>query len=242
MVGTWINVVGIVLGSICGLLWKNPISTANQLLVKVVLGALLALCGLHLTWMGLSESGSFLHGLKQLLITIVSLTIGKLIGKLLHLQKGSNWLGQFARKKMTETKPDHPNQFSDGFIVCALLFCAAPLSVVGAIAEGLDHYFFPLALKGVMDGLGAMSFVIMFGAGVALSSVPVMMFQGIITLATARYLLPLLEQHALLPSVNVTAGLLIFCVSVIVFEIKKVEITDYLPSLAVAPFLTYWLR
>lgn len=242
MVGTWINVAGIVLGSICGLLWRNSISTSNQLLIKVLLGALLALSGLRLAWVGLSAGGSFGSVLKHLLLAVVALAVGRLTGRLMHLQKGSNWLGQYARRKMTELTPEHPHRFSDGFTVCTLLFCAAPLGIVGALSDGLDGYFFPLALKGVMDGLGAMSFVAMFGAGVVLSSVPLLLFQGLITLAAARYLLPLLEQHNLLHPVQATAGLLIFCVSIVVFEIKKIEVTDYLPSLAVAPLIAFWLK
>lgn len=242
MAGTWINVIGIVLGSLCGLLWKKPLSTANQLFFKVVLGAFTVLCGLRLTWVSLSASGSFGQMLYQLLIIVVALSLGRLTGRLLKLQKASNQLGHFARRKMTEATPNNPNRFSDGFTVCSLLFCAAPLGMAGALSDGLSGYFCPLAVKAVMDGLGAMGFVAMFGFGVMLSAVPVLAFQGTITLLTARFLLPFLEQHELLHSVNGTLGLLIFCVSLIIFEIKKIEVTDYLPSLAFAPLLTYWFR
>jgi uncharacterized membrane protein YqgA involved in biofilm formation len=236
------NVAGIVLGSIAGLLWKKPPSAANQLLFKVVLGAFAVLCGLRLTWISLGASNSFGMMLKQLLITVVALALGRITGRLLHLQKASNHIGQFARDKMTKATPKNRDRFSDGFSVCALLFCAAPLGIVGAMTDGLSGYFCPLAVKAVMDGLGAMGFVTMFGLGVLLSSIPVLAFQGTITLLCARFLLPFLEQHNLLNSFNATAGLLVFCVALIIFEIKRIEVTDYLPSLAFAPLLTYWLR
>jgi uncharacterized membrane protein YqgA involved in biofilm formation len=242
VVGTWINVAGIVLGSVCGLMWKKPLSTANQVFLKVVLGAFTVFFGLRLAWMGLGATGSFLGMLKQLLIVVIALTLGRLIGRLLRLQKSSNRLGQFARRKMIAASRDNPNRFSDGFSVCALLFCAAPLGIVGALTDGLANYPFPLAVKAVMDGLGAMGFVAMFGFGVMLSAVPVLVFQGTITLLAARFVLPFLEQHHVLDPVNTTSGLLIFCVSLIIFEIKKIEVTDYLPSLAIAPLLAYWLR
>jgi uncharacterized membrane protein YqgA involved in biofilm formation len=44
----------------------------------------------------------------------------------------------------------------------------------------------------------------------------------------------------LLDSVNATAGLLIFCVALIILEIRKIELANYLPSLAFAPLIT-WL-
>ncbi|MBC8094742.1 MAG: DUF554 family protein [Akkermansiaceae bacterium] len=240
MTGTWLNVAGIVLGGLFGLLWKKPFSTANQLFIKVVLGAFTVLCGLRLTWAGLN--GSFLHILKQVLVVVVALGLGRAAGRLLHLQKISNQIGQFARRKMTAATPNHPNRFSDGFAVCTLLFCAAPLGIVGAMGDGLSNYFYPLGIKAVMDGLGAMGFVAMFGFGVLLSAVPVLVFQGTIALLSARFLLPWLELHGLLDSVNATSGLLIFCVSLIIFEIKKIEVTGYLPSLVFAPLLTYLFR
>jgi uncharacterized membrane protein YqgA involved in biofilm formation len=49
-----------------------------------------------------------------------------------------------------------------------------------------------------------------------------------------------LEPHRLVDPVNATAGLLIFCVALIIFEVRKIEVTDYLPSLVFAPLLTWW--
>jgi uncharacterized membrane protein YqgA involved in biofilm formation len=83
----------------------------------------------------------------------------------------------------------------------------------------------------------------MFGPGVMLAAVPVLVFQGSLTLICARVLQPWLQAHGnLTDSVNATAGLLVFCVALIIFELKKIEVTDYLPSLAYAPLLTWWLR
>lgn len=240
MVGTWLNVAGIVVGSVCGLLLKKPISAANQFFFKAVLGALLVLCGLRLTWTSLN--GTVFQIFKQLLIVVIALMLGRIVGRLLRLQKTSNRLGQFARDKMLTATPQNPNRFSDGFCVCALLFCAAPLGIVGAISDGLAGYYFPLGIKALMDGLGAMGFIAMFGFGVMLSAVPVLVFQGTITLLCARFLLPYLDQQNLLDPVNATSGLLIFCVALIIFEIKKIEITDYLPALIFAPLLTFWFR
>jgi uncharacterized membrane protein YqgA involved in biofilm formation len=32
------------------------------------------------------------------------------------------------------------------------------------------------------------------------------------------------------------------CVSLLIFDIRKIELTDYLPSLVFAPLLAWWLR
>lgn len=245
MIGTWLNVAGIVAGGVFGLIRKKPLSLPNQFFFKAALGALTVLVGLNLTRVSLH--GPLLHFLQQLMIVVVALALGRLLGRLLRLQKMSNRLGQFARERMTSAKPDDPHRFSDGFNVCAALFCAAPLGILGAASEGLTGgtgpgYFYPLIVKAVMDGLAAMSFVGMFGVGVVLSAVPVLVVQGSITLLCARVALPWLQAHGLVDSVNATAGMLIFCVSLVIFEIRRIELTDYLPSLAIAPLLTYWLK
>lgn len=241
MLGTILNVAAIVLGGFAGLLVRKQPSASTQNYFKVILGALTVWFGLQLTW--LSVNGSFGHVLKQLGIVLLSLMLGNLLGKLLRLQKLSNRLGQLARDRIARARPDDPQRFTDGFVVCASLFCAAPLGILGAIHNGLlPDYFYPLAIKSVMDGMAAMAFAAMFGWGVILSAVPVLVFQGTITLACARSLAPFLEAHHLNDSVNATGGLLIFCVSLLIFEVRKVHVTDYLPSLFFAPLLTYWLR
>jgi len=199
--------------------------------------------GLRLTW--LSVNGPFLQILKQLAIAMLAVMLGKLAGRLLHFQKASNRLGQFARTAMERAKPGAPNRFSDGFSACTALFCAAPLGILGAMQDGLPvdglaRYTYTLAIKAVMDGLATLSFVRMFGWGAMLSAVPVLVFQGTVTLACNLYLEPLLRLHGLTDSVNAVGGLLVCTVGLVIFEFKKVELADYLPSLALAPLLT-WL-
>lgn len=238
MTGTYLNVAGIVAGGLAGLARKKPLSGANQLFFKTALGGLAVFFGLRLTWV--SVNGSPRQILAQLAVVILSLTLGKLVGRLLRLQKSSNRLGQFARERMAGAKPGDAHRFLAGFNVCTALFCAAPIGLLGAISDGLSGDFAPLAVKAAMDGLAAMSFVSIFGGGVLLSAVPVLVFQGTLSLACARFLLPLLETHQLVDPVNATAGLLIFCVALIIFEVRKIEVTAYLPSLIFAPLLTWW--
>jgi uncharacterized membrane protein YqgA involved in biofilm formation len=101
-------------------------------------------------------------------------------------------------------------------------------------------YFYPLAVKGLMDGLAMVGFVALFGSGAILSALPVFVFQGTITMACHIYLEPFLRTHGLLNSVNAVGGLVVCTVGVVIFEIRRVQLADYLPSLALAPLIT-WL-
>ena len=131
---------------------------------------------------------------------------------------------------------------------CAILFCASPLGLLGAVQDGLPGtpdgagYFYPLAVKGVMDGLAMLTFVRMFGFGTMVSALPVYMLQASITMACQIYLEPFLHKHVLLDSVNAVGGLIVCTVGLVIFEIRKVELADYLPSLACAPLLAWLWR
>jgi uncharacterized membrane protein YqgA involved in biofilm formation len=93
----------------------------------------------------------------------------------------------------------------------------------------------------LIDGLATMAFVGSFGWGAILAVVPVVAYQGSITLA-AKFVAPWLNDPAMLNSVNATGGLLVFCIALIILELKKVELADYLPSLAWAPLITWVWR
>jgi uncharacterized protein len=242
IVGTILNVVGILVGGVLGLKRRQPLAPARESFFKVALGVFSVWYGLRLTW--LSLNGSFGHILKQLLIAVVALSLGKLTGRLLHLQKFSNSLGRSARERIAGAKPGAPGLASDGFKTCTALFCAAPLGILGSVQDGLSGYFYPLIVKGVMDGLATMGFVTLFGWGAMLAALPVLALQGTITLVCLQYFKPFLDTHGvgLVDSVNAVGGLLVFSVALVILELKKLELADYLPSLAFAPLLTWLWR
>ena len=238
MIGTYLNAAGIVVGTLAGAARKKPLSNRVQFFSKSLLGVLLIFFGLRLIWISLN--GTAMQMLGQFAVVLLSLSLGKLVGMVLGLQRASNRIGKYARSQMSVWKPGSARAFVAGFMVCTALFCAAPIGILGAVHDGLTGYFPPLAVKTVMDGLAAMSFVAMFGWGVLFSTVPVLVLQGTISLVCARFVLPFLTAHDLTGAVNVTGGMLIFCVALVIFEVRKIHVTDYLPSLAIAPLLTWW--
>jgi uncharacterized membrane protein YqgA involved in biofilm formation len=240
MIGTALNVAGILAGGIAGLARRKPFSPALESFFKIGVGAFTVFYGVRLTWISLN--GSLAQILKQLLMAVLALMLGRMVGRLLRLQKMSNQLGREARARIAAIKPAAPGRLDEGFRTCAVLYCAAPLAVLGSVQDGLSGYYYPLAVKAVMDGLAAMGFVLLFGWGVMLAALPVLVFQGAITLACLHIVKPLLETHGLVDSVNAVGGLLVFCVALIILELKRIELADYLPSLAFAPLLTWVWR
>lgn len=246
MTGAILNAAGILIGSLIGLARATPLTAQTQAFFKLALGVFTIFYGLRLTW--LSTGGTMSNLARQITIAILAVLFGKWLGRLLHLQKMSNRAGQYARQLIEEAQRDQSLHFSNGLNACAILFCASPLGILGAVQDGLPGqpsgvgYFYPLAIKGVMDGLAMLSFVRLFGAVSMLCALPVFLLQGTITLTCAVYLEPFLRMHGLLDSVNAVGGLIVSTVGLVIFEFKKVELADYLPALAIAPLLSWWWK
>lgn len=239
MTGTILNGAAIIVGGVVGLTIRKQMSERRQLTIKLLLTALVIIAGLQMTWSSLG--GGFWSVLKQLGIMILSMMIGNLVGKLLHIQKGVNWLGQYAAKRLGAVDPTKPNRFSEGFIAATLLFCVGPMAILGALQDGMDGKWQTLGVKALMDGFATMALVSTMGWGVMLAAVPVVAYQGTITLS-AEWIGRWLQQNALMDSVNAVGGMLVFCLALIILEVRKVQVADYLPSLAIAPLLTWWWR
>jgi len=236
VVGTILNVAGILIGGITGLVRSTPMNAATQGMLKLLLGLATVGCGFWLIWRGMD--GLTLPRMALLMgVVVVSMMIGRPLGRLLRLQTTSNRLGRYARDRMEAVQTGRPLPASEAFNACTIVFCAAPLGLVGALVDGLAGLWFPLAIKGVMDGLATMGFVSMFGRASMLAALPVLAFQGTLALCGHLFLGPWLEAGDLLGPVIATAGVLMFSVALVILESKRIELADYLPSLVVAPLL-----
>jgi hypothetical protein len=238
VIGALLNAFGILLGALLGLVVRRPLSARAEYRIKSLLGAFIAFGGLQLVWQNVS--GAFLPVVKQLFIAGLAVVLGSLLGKILGLQKISNRLGRQAAALLAAGELPSARPVA-GFLAATILFCAAPLGILGAVTDGLGGYFLPLALKAVMDGLATLSFVKQFRWPVALAAVPVFLFLNGLALIAQAFALPWLTGHHLLPAVNAAAGLVICATALVVLEVRRVELANYLPALVVAPLLTWWL-
>jgi uncharacterized membrane protein YqgA involved in biofilm formation len=237
--GTWVNVLAIVAGGVAGLTLRRGIPPPTQGWLKLVLAVLTVYFGLRLTWVSLS--GSVGSHLLQVILVMVALGLGRVTGRLLRLQEGSNAAGRYARERMESAlRTGGRAPWTDGFVVCTALYCVAPLAFLGPVAEALGRDSTPLFLKAAMDGLATMGFVKIWGPGVMLAALPVLAFQGTLTLLLL-WAEPGLTAVRAAEAVSATCGLLVFCVALLILEVRRIEVTGYLPSLAWAALLAWWL-
>ena len=239
-IGAFLNAIGILLGGLLGLALRKPPSLRAQVFFRSALGVATVFFGLRLVYE--NTGGTFLSVLKQLAIALAGVVLGFWIGKILRLQKISNRVGRIAGNTITAVQKNPAPNAAAGFNACAILFCTAPLGLLGAVADGLTGYFWLLAVKAVMDGLAMMSFVKMFRWPAALSAIPVFVFLGAITQVCQFSARPFIEARHLVEPVNAAAGFIVCAVALVIFEVRKVELADYLPALAVAPLLAWLFR
>lgn len=243
--GAFLNALGILIGGLMGLAMLQPLSIRTQVFFRSALGTATILFGLQLVWLGVG--GTFLAVLKQIGLAALAVTLGFWTGKLLRLQKMSNWLGRYAGSLVAAAQASAPRK-TGGFTACVILFCAAPLGLLGAVTDALPAgdsptgFFWLLAVKAVMDGLAMTGFVKVFGWPSALSAFPVFGFLSGITLACQFWARPWLEAHGLAGSVQAAAGFVACAIALMIFEVRRVELANFLPALAVAPLLAWWLK
>jgi hypothetical protein len=239
VIGAYLNALGILVGALFGLARRQPLTAQTQAFFKSALGAFTAFYGLRLIYENVL--GSPFACLKQIAVAFLAVVLGCWLGRLLRLQTWSNRLGHHAATLLAAAQKAPPGPPADGLVAATALFCAAPLGLLGAVADGLQDYCYLLLLKGVMDGLAMLSFVKIFRWPVALAALPVFFFFNGLAWLVRFGPQPWLLAHGLAGSVGIADGLVTCTIALVVLEVRRVELANYLPGLALAPLFAHWL-
>ena len=162
---------------------------------------------------------------QNVLVTIISMTLGALIGTLLDLDGKINKLGEFVEKK---TKNKLGN-VSGGFVSASLLFCVGAMAVTGPLESGLTGNHSTQYAKSILDCISATVFASSMGVGVILSSVTVLVYQGSISLL-AQWLQPLLNDYVI-TEMTAVGSLLIIGIGLNIIGITKIKLMNYIPAI-----------
>lgn len=234
LIGTIVNALAVLAGSMAGLLLKwlasrfsnrlpsNSAALGDRLQTIIMQGV--ALCVLFL---GISGS---LKG-QNSLITILSMVIGAVIGELLDLDKKMKHLGDWVQKKterLVKSDSGAPS-ISDGFVTASLLFCVGAMAIVGALQDGLTGDHSTLLAKSLLDGISSVVFSASLGIGVAFSAVAVFLYQGIIALA-ASFLQPLLGD-IVIAEMTCVGSLLIVALGLNMLDLTKIKVMNLVPAI-----------
>jgi uncharacterized membrane protein YqgA involved in biofilm formation len=176
-----------------------------------------------------------------MLIVLGSLVLGGITGSLLGIEDRLEGFGAWLqtalqRRSRTPGSGADRQRFIEAFVTSSLVFCVGPLTILGAIDDGLGKGADQLFLKAALDGFASIAFAASLGWGVAASVVSIAVVQGSLTVLGAA--LGDVLSEAQIASLTATGGLLLVGVALRLLRIRQVPVGDLLPGLVYAPLLT----
>jgi len=214
LLGTIVNTLSIIVGSLVGLLLRGGIPERYSQIMMHAIGLAVVLIGLKTAL----ETPA-------ILVVILSLAIGSILGEFLRIEDRLEQFGDWLGRRLSKDSKG----VAKGFVSTSLLYCVGAMAIVGAMESGLTGNHQTLYAKSILDGIGSVVFASTLGIGVLFSSVSVFVYQGFITL-TASFL-----KQFLLPDVvsqmSAVGGLLIMAIGISLLEIKKIKIGNMLPAI-----------
>lgn len=224
MLGTIINALAIIAGSLLGLLFKKGIPEGYKQTVMQAISLAVILIGLK---SALQSS--------ELLIVIISLALGSIIGEFAGIEDKLERLGQWLESRFSSES----GSISKGFVTASLVYCVGSMAIVGSFESGLTGNHQTLFAKSALDGISSIIFASSLGFGVLLSSIPVFLYQGALTL-TAGLLKPFLIP-AVVAQMSATGGLLIAAIGINLLGVIKIRVGNMLPAIFI-PLLYYLVQ
>jgi uncharacterized protein len=225
MLGTLLNALAIIVASVCGSLLAGRLPERLRQSVVYALGLFTLLLGVQ---MFLKTQNS--------LIVLASIFFGVLLGEWLQieaaLQKMGDWLEKrFASQNASDSEA---GRFSKAFLTGSLVFCIGPVAILGALQEGLTGKFDLLVVKSALDAFGSIAFASALGVGVAFSALPVVIYQGALTLL-AQQIHPWMTD-AMINEMTASGGVILVGIAISSFlELRKMRMGNFLPALVIAP-------
>ncbi|MBE6108464.1 MAG: DUF554 domain-containing protein [Erysipelotrichaceae bacterium] len=227
--GTIINSLAIVLGGLCGLSFGKLLKEGHQQSLTMACGISVLFIGISGAMEGMLVADGSVIVSQNAMMVVISLALGALIGEFLNIEGRFEDFGKWLKIKTGNAKD---KEFVHGFVTASLTVCIGAMAIVGAIEDGLTGDYSVLATKAILDFIIIMVMSASMGKGALFSSIPVLLFQGSITLF-ARVIEPLMTEAALF-NLSLVGNVLIFCVGLNLVWGKKVKVANFLPAVLFA--------
>lgn len=214
MIGTIVNSISIISGSILGAAFKKGIKEEYK---DIMLQAM----GLSASVLGISSAVNSISKSNYHVLFIISIAIGGIIGQAAGLEK----------KVESITSKYSKSNLVEGLSTAVLLFCAGTLSILGPLESALKGDNTLLYTNAILDGITSIVLASNFGIGIIISSFILFMWQGLIYLSAnivSVYITP-----DLLNEISIIGGILILSSGLNILEIKKIKVLNLLPALLI---------
>jgi uncharacterized protein len=225
MTGTILNVVAILTGGGVGLLFGAKLPERIRESLVWAMALFVFALGVKMTLQS-----------QNALISIGSVLLGGLLGEWWRIDAMIERVGGWLEARVAHNNTaEGTARFIKGFVSASLMFCVGPMAILGAIDDGLRGSYQILAVKSLLDGVFSVAFAASLGEGVLFSALPLLIYQGGISL------LALQAQTVLTPpmtaELTAAGGLLMMGIGVSMLELRPIRVANYLPALAIAPVI-----
>ncbi|MBE0433561.1 DUF554 domain-containing protein [candidate division WOR-3 bacterium] len=223
MIGTIVNTVLVIAGSLLGLLLRRGIPENIKQIIMVGLGLFTCILGAK---MGLE--------MERPLVVVLSLILGGVCGELLRVEDLLEGLGE-RLKRLVRARGE--TSFVQGFVFASLLFCVGPMTILGSIQAGLQNDPELLFIKSLMDGVSSIILSSTLGLGVLFSAATVLIVQGGLTLLARQF--SFLTGPAYMSDFTSVGGIMILAIGLKLLDIKTIKVANLLPALVVSIILIF---
>ncbi|MGE5674799.1 MAG: DUF554 domain-containing protein [Mycobacterium leprae] len=219
--GTLVNAGSILMGGALGgrVIPQMPENVRDGTVKALGLGTVLL--GLQMAWK-----------MQNALPILISLALGTAAGEWIRIEERL----EQATAQLEKRLGGGPTQLSRAFVQASLLFCIGAMAITGSLQDGLKGDPSILYAKAVLDGAFSLMFSSVMGPGVALSALPVLLYQGLLTLGASgvsHFLSPLVISE-----VSATGGIMVMAIGTNLAGATKIRVGNMLPALL---FVTLFL-
>ncbi len=176
---------------------------------------------------------------EDVLTLLLAVILGGVVGAALRLEerldRGSKRVERWFR--------GYP--LAEGFLTASLLFCVGPMTLLGALRDGMFGDWSILGAKAILDGISSVALAAALGPGVLLSLAVLLVYQGGITVVGRLLVASIGTLSASSPEVlafSAAGGAVIIALGFEILGWKRVSAVELLPSLALAPLFSWLLR
>ena len=215
-VGSLINAAVIVAGGFIGMLLGNRLPERVRLIVFQGLGLCTLSIGMQMTFKTTNP-----------IYMVGGIVVGAIIGELIRLEDRITSGGEAVKRLLRSGNA----RFTEGLVTATLLFCIGSMAIIGPLEEGLNGDRTIVLTKSTLDFFAAIALGAAFGSGVMFSSLPLLVYQGSITLF-AETLRPYVSEF-IKAELTAVGGLMIIGIGINLLEIKKIRLSNLLPGLVV---------
>jgi hypothetical protein len=222
MWGAIVNALAIVAGSLIGLVFRKGIREQYRQTIMDAMALSIILIGL------ISAIQT-----QMILLLVISLALGSLIGEWIKIEGNLNRLGLWVENKLTRTS----NGFAKGFVTASLVYCVGSMAIMGSIESGLAGRHDILFAKSILDGVISIFFASTWGVGVLFSAVPILVYEGLLSLGAASFAGVLTDP--MIREISAVGGVLIMAIGINQLGIKQIRVGNMLPAIFLP--LVYYL-